>query len=282
MANGNSIINLGDLSKPVNTLIKKIADAIGVLYEPSRIVKKAKAEAKAEEIMELNNLKIDVLKKRAINRLISEEVIKQDNMENIISKTIPLINNEAKPEAVDNDWIVYFFEKSRLVSNENMQTLWSKILAGETNTPGSFSRLTLKIISDLEKKDADLFTSIASCTFIIEEPKVMIYWDEMKEVYSRFGIDFNGLTQLDTIGLIKFNHINGFMKNDIPKNFTVSYFGYPLEIKLHYANTGMYLGNVLLTQTGSQLLGICGAIPSEEIKNATMLYWRNFGIFNVI
>ena len=43
----NSLINLGDLGKPIDTLIHKISDATGVLYEPTRIRRKAKAESDA-------------------------------------------------------------------------------------------------------------------------------------------------------------------------------------------------------------------------------------------
>ena len=50
MTDVNSIINLGDLAKPATSLIEKISDAAGVLYEPARIRKKAEAEADAEII----------------------------------------------------------------------------------------------------------------------------------------------------------------------------------------------------------------------------------------
>ena len=43
----NSLINLGDLAKPIDTLIHKISDATGVLYEPTRIRRKAEAESDA-------------------------------------------------------------------------------------------------------------------------------------------------------------------------------------------------------------------------------------------
>ena len=48
MSDGSSLINLGDVSKPVTVLIKKISNAVGVLYEPRRITKAAEAEAQEE------------------------------------------------------------------------------------------------------------------------------------------------------------------------------------------------------------------------------------------
>ena len=32
---------------------------------------------------------------------------------------------------MDNDWTVNFFDKSRIVSDDEMQNLWSRVLAGE-------------------------------------------------------------------------------------------------------------------------------------------------------
>ena len=120
----NSIINLGELSKPIDTLINKISDATGVLFEPTRIRRKAKAEAdakitiaKADAIVrniELkNNLKLQEISKRALQRVVREEVIKQKNIENIILKAIPYITSLAKSEDIDNDWLLKFFDKSK-------------------------------------------------------------------------------------------------------------------------------------------------------------------------
>ena len=156
----NSIINLGELSKPIDTLINKISDATGVLFEPTRIRRKAKAEAdakitiaKADAIVrniELkNNLKLQEISKRALQRVVREEVIKQKNIENIILKAIPYITSLAKSEDIDNDWLLKFFDKSKYISNEKMQEIWGKILAGEANKPGNFSRKTLDIVEEL-------------------------------------------------------------------------------------------------------------------------------------
>lgn len=42
MPTNNSIISLEGLSKPINTLIEKISNVIGVLYEPTKLEEKQK------------------------------------------------------------------------------------------------------------------------------------------------------------------------------------------------------------------------------------------------
>ena len=45
--NSMSIVNFGKLSKPADTLIKKVSGAIGGVFEPWQIKRIAKAEAEA-------------------------------------------------------------------------------------------------------------------------------------------------------------------------------------------------------------------------------------------
>ena len=61
----NSLINLGDLSKPADTLIKKISNAVGVLYAPRQVKKMAEAEAEAAMIKAQSEIEISDLHRRA-------------------------------------------------------------------------------------------------------------------------------------------------------------------------------------------------------------------------
>ena len=142
----NSLVNVGDLVKPIDTLINKISDATGVLYEPRRIRRKAKAEseaaitsAKAQAAADIikaeSEIEINDLHRRAAQRWIQEEAKRQKNMEDIIDKAEPHLNEEAKPDAMEDDWITNFFDKSRIVSDSEMQSLWARVLAGEANVP---------------------------------------------------------------------------------------------------------------------------------------------------
>jgi hypothetical protein len=132
---GNSLINLGDLSKPANTFIKKISDAIGGLYKPFQIRRVAQAEADADKIRAVAQIEITELQHRAVSRLFAEEAKKQHNIEAITLKALPDIKSDSLPENVEDDWIANFFDKCRLISDEQMQSLWARILAGEANSP---------------------------------------------------------------------------------------------------------------------------------------------------
>ena len=103
----------------------------------------AEAEAKANRIRAISEAETEIevagLRHRAAERFIYEEMKMQSNMEDITQKAIPRLTDNAEPEKIEDDWITNFYDKNRIVSDDQMQDLWAKILAGEANNPGSFS-----------------------------------------------------------------------------------------------------------------------------------------------
>ena len=78
----------------------------------------------------------------------------------LFDKTEPHLNQETQPESMEDDWIANFFDKCRIVSDSDMQTLWGRVLAGEANAPGTYSKRTVNLLSDFDKSDAELFTKL--------------------------------------------------------------------------------------------------------------------------
>jgi hypothetical protein len=60
MADSFSLVDLGKLAEPINTLITKISNAAGILYEPTRIRKKAQAELSATHFCKLPIFRTDL------------------------------------------------------------------------------------------------------------------------------------------------------------------------------------------------------------------------------
>ena len=209
MPQGNSLINFGDISKPATVFIEKLFDAVGWYFEPRQIKRIAKAEAEAELIKAQAKIEVSDLQQRARKRSLAEEIKHQENMEKIITKTIPEITESSRPHDLDDDWIANFFDKSRIISDEEMQSLWAKILAGETNSPGSYSKRTVNFLSSLNKKEANLFTSLCGFCLTVGDLVPLIYNVE-HSIYNNNGISFETLTHLDDIGLISFQSIGGY------------------------------------------------------------------------
>ena len=223
----NSLINLGNLSKPADTLIKKVSNAVGGLFAPYQVKRMAKAEAEAAMIKAQSETEITDLHRRAVHRWIEEEAQRQKNMEDITAKALPQLDEKATPDSVENDWIVNFFDKSRIVSDNEMQELWSRVLAGEANAPGTYSKRTVNFLSNLDKADAELFIKLCGFGWMMGRVVPLVF-DVKAEIYNKHGINFNSLSHLESIGLIQFNDISDFVALDFPKTFSVHYYDKPL------------------------------------------------------
>ena len=93
-------------------------------------------------------------------RLANKESKKQKNIENLTRRALPELKQDAQPDNLDHDLLVYFFDRCRPVGDQEMQGLWSRVLAGEANSPGGFSKRMLNLLFDLQKADAESFTRL--------------------------------------------------------------------------------------------------------------------------
>lgn len=253
MPTNNSLINLGELAKPINTLIEKISDATGVLYEPTRIRRKAKAEADAIKTNALVNLEIEEIQKRALNRLVNEEIKKQENIENITEKSFNSLEENATPENIENDWLSNFFDKCKLISDDEMQNLWAKILAGEANNPGTYSKRTIEFMGTMDKFDADLFNKLAIFCWNFGEAQPIILSFEDKETCEI--LNYNQLVHLSNIGLISLETfgLSKIIKNENQRN--ISYCGRLVTLKFpNNQNNELFIGYISLTKIGKDIM----------------------------
>jgi hypothetical protein len=277
MNDSTSIASIGDLSKPANTLIEKISDAIGGIFKPYQIRRIAQAEAEAEKIHAVASMEVTELQRRALHRFIAEEAKRQQNIESITKRAIAEVSDKASPEKLEDDWIVNFFDKCRLISDEQMQGLWSRILAGEANSPGKYSKRTVNLLASLDMNDAELFSRLCSFMFVIQSFVPLIY-DVEHPIYNDHGINFNVLSHLESIGLIQFENLAGFIRKSLPQRTTVSF--YMTEVAIEFpspSDNEMRIGSVLLTQAGQQLAPICGSLPREGFLDYVKGLWQSFG-----
>jgi Protein of unknown function (DUF2806) len=279
-SDSHSLINLGDFSKPANTLIEKISDAVCGLAKPFQIRRVAEAEADADKIRAVSRIEITELERRAMSRLFAEEAKKQHNIEAITLKALPDVSPESKPEKMEDDWIANFFDKCRLISDEQMQSLWGRILAGEANSPGKFSKRTVNLVGNLDKSDAALFSTLCSFVFEIGVPTVLIF-DFSHKIYNDAGIFFSGVDHLESAGLLHENAASGYMRKGLSQKGFVHYFGSPVWIKFPQEQKEGYqlqIGKVLFTQAGLQLAPLSGAQPREGFVDYVKEQWKNFGL----
>lgn len=118
------------------------------------------------------------------------------------------------------DWFVRFFEDAGNISDEKVQELWAKVLAGEIDQPGSFSLRTLDMLRSLSKSEAETLQTIASYAIKIGSD---YYISIDKDLQIQYGYRREMLTMYDC----------NIIENNIASNF---------DMTAHHAGLFMQIG----------------------------------------
>jgi hypothetical protein len=272
-------------SQPLTKLMGTVADAVGTAYrdayEPWGIRRRARAEGDAEIIRAERHQKALEIEERAARRRFSRELRQQQNIEAITKKAADEMPDLVSDQAVDQDWVFSFFSHCEDVSNEQMQTVWARILRGEVTQPRSFSLRTLAAVKLFAFNDADLFSKL--CSYVWQTPDgpvpMITNGPPPDEPDGITDLGLADLLNLRALGLINYETVTMLgWTTDNPK-VEVRYFGHrysvsaPPEERLIMLDTAVFL-----TGVGAELAPIAGAQPNEEFREATVAYWRGKGL----
>ena len=272
------LVNIGDLAKPAILLIEKVSNAFGRHFDPNQTIRMAEADAGAHRIIELGKaeteIEVTALRQRAASRLLNEEMTKQENIESIVGGATKYLTDEASPESIEDDWIRNFLGKCSIVSDEDMQKLWARILAGKGNSPGTFSRRTVNLVADLDKRDAEMFVDLCSFVWEIDGQRIPVFVNLKHEVYKSYEID---LLRLRELGLVTIGGTSFALRlSPLPKNVIASYCGKELNLALpeDTANS-MDVGRVRFTVAGLELSSVCESAEAPRFYEYVHDVWAS-------
>ena len=252
--------DLAGLSDPAKELIHSISQAIGGLYEPRRIIQKAKAEAEAKIIATKAEGEVELIKYQSQLRIDHLEERRQRNINKIVGTAIDQLPDKISDEKPDEDWLIQFFNQCQDIGNEQMQDLWAKILAGEFTKPNSFSLRTLYTVKLLTQEDAEKFNAICSYAWELG----VIGYPALADFFHSRKIHLATFIHLDNLGLISSQDIFIHIKQNEGKI-------------LRYMDTIYIIQNISsreraihfypLSAVGFELLSLCNCDPDPEYIN---------------
>jgi len=218
-----SLVDLGSISEPITKLIETVSNAIGVLYEPKQIVRKAIAEKEAAIIRAEADVEIDKIHSRAEKekeqqqedaqgvislayklsasqelqrdvqiesievrtqkRISIQEIRRQINTESIINKAVKYLPEKVSDEKVDDDWVRFFFNYAQDISNSDIQNIWAKLLAGEVAKPGSFSYRAINTLRLFNQHEAIVFSTYCRQVTVFYKVVSAKKWKYRKNVF---------------------------------------------------------------------------------------------------
>lgn len=266
-------INIPDISKPATVLIEKISSAVGVVYEPTRMKREAKAKAEVAKIEAQGSLELSDIQRRGLERMVKQEARKQENIEAITAGAINNLTEDANPENLDEDWVAHFFSKCENVSDEEMRTVWSKILGGEASKPKSFSKRTIDFVAAMDKVDAEKFEKICSFRWLAGEVDPLIF-DFSDAALKEKELNFHDINHLQSIGLITISLLTGYSKVLSGKYGAFNYFDRFLIFENNSdCDVKIPFGKVFFTQIGRELSSVVKVDPDYDFYERAVNKW---------
>lgn len=207
----------------IRTLASANMDALELISnknEPKLGLKSFKTEGDnlkitAVPLPKIINLPDEDLIKRTEDRALFRELKKQQNLESITAIAAEQLKDEPTVDntPVDETWLNRFMNTVEEVSEEELQNLWGRILAGEVKRPNSYSLRTLDVIKNLNRAEARIITKIATYSFnvanltgILNDPKGLIdigvNWMDEINILREIGI-----LRQDSLDKIKFSNV---------------------------------------------------------------------------
>ena len=189
---------------------------------------------------------------------------------------MPYLNEGASASSMDDDLLAFMVDKFRLVSDSEMQSLWAKILAGEVNAHGSFSKRTVHIVSTLDKEDAEHFATLHRFCWRYNGSTgpIILYLDKLPEFYVEHGFTDQILNHLEDIGIIEIYHgmfhrrVLDFSSDDRDVFYFGRKFTAPEDISV------LDKGPVSFTKAGSELVTLSEVASIEGYYDYVTKYWE--------
>jgi len=188
---------------------------------------------------------------------------------------------------IDFDWFLRFFEAAGNISNEDMQLLWARILAGEVHNPGAFSFRTIETLRNMTQSEAIILHKIARLILFESDDQKIIYESD----YISLDKDKPDINMLYGIGTKDFNILEecGIIKNTKKERNAVSdlvggvylYNGnilleFLLKSELNQNSEELHLEYFayLFTRTGIELISIINEQPNDNYILDLGLFFR--------
>jgi hypothetical protein len=262
MGEPSSLIDLKAISEPASKLIDSVSAAIGALYEPTRIRRRARAEADAAMIDARAKAEVSEIESRAMHRLLLRETRRQKNIEAITRLAVDQLPETVSGTPVDDDWIFQFFQDCADVSNQELQLLWARLLAGEVARPGAFSLRTLNTVKLLRKIEAEHFFRFCTALWRFEDYYLVIH--------PTYVLDRPSLAGLQSVGLIL--GVNTRLRKE---DFAISYHGRGFHVRC--VEQDLSNGLFSLSAVGAELATIVQAEPDFVYMEKIINMWNQAG-----
>ena len=166
---------------------------------------------------------------------------------------------------IDEDWFNYYSDAVKNVSDNEMRTIWGKILAGECENKGSISKKLINIIQTIDSETAKNFSYLCSYSIVFINDD----FKEINPVLPKLSVDefLNDPIIHDFVSSFEINNIDirdlqiiGLVSYDLSISSVFGYAGYECDAiyyneKIHITADSEFIpiGEIEFTKYGKEL-----------------------------
>lgn len=172
------------------------------------------------EALDQNSTKHEVaqvdegLVNRTKTRLYHEEIKRQQNLEDIFECADEMLSNklEREKKAVDDDWTFHFVRFAKDISEESMKKRWGNLLAGEIESPGSYSLRMMILLSQMTKREAEIVNKFLQRGLFSDNKRNAVV---LRSKGENNDLDLSNLLFMQELGLIDANDSLSITYNNV-------------------------------------------------------------------
>ncbi|MBD5518925.1 MAG: DUF2806 domain-containing protein [Lachnospiraceae bacterium] len=210
----------------------------------------------------------------------------QKNIAEIALDTAKEDTDFTEKSGVNSEWLERFMDSAGFVSDEDVQAVWGKILGKEFENPGSTPSNMIRILSEITPTYAQAFRKICSMQMLIvsldkngvitdKRLGVVVPITNNKRKLDELGLQFSILNELETLGLIKMEIVNGYASTGVVGEIVLlCVAGETVEVEICRKNQ-IPIGNILLTDAGMCLENITPAETIDGYSEWVKRYMRS-------
>lgn len=188
---------------------------------------------------------------------------------------------------VDTEWLERFMDAAKFVSDEKMQLVWGRVLAGEFESPGKTPKSLIRILSETSVYHAEVFSNLCKLgigiaiedntgkVHEIDNELIIPTQGDAADFLEELNITQESLNELEILGLIVVNFLTGFSRTyDEDAKLAHIYNGEQEITKIVLKNRKLRCGNVYFTNAGKCLSEIIGFSTNEDFIDFQVKYLK--------
>jgi len=253
----------------------KIASSPGPMAFADRLFgfKLSEWIAQGEVVRQQINDEYKDAREKGLGMQYATAIREKTNVLNTLSKVASHIKEGFEREIdLEEDVFWNLLDHAKAISDEDVQELIARIIAGEYNQKGAYSMSALQILKSLGKNELEVLEKVASLLLNNSQLPENLFRagnENYRELLQNIEVSYNDFLTLQSLGLFYAKSATSVIPNPTDLLFKVSYFGRELVYKSSDENKKdiSVPGYYELTKVGGQIVQHLNPQPNEYYFN---------------